>query len=365
MAVRRFVRIPILYRYLAAEMMIPVVAWLFGLVVVLDGNFLFILLRLAGGRDLPWDATIQHLLYRIPYAIFMGIPMAYLFGTALCLNRFGRDGELTAMRMGGLTPRRILAPSIIASVFWAVAAFVVSDRIMPQTQHKADSGLRSILMGNITLDTTRDVLVKVPQSDTMLYVRHADLPSNTLRTVVLARAFDPDHREFTVAESAVFVGDMWRLNGGRRYVFDRGGRVIQHGPVQAIDIDLRAIITNYWEDYRSPEEQSTRQLAERIRFLRDSGQPANVEINEFHSKFSIACACIAFALVVGPLTLRYGGGGSFTGLLLATVVLFVYYVILAWGKILGHAGRMDPALGAWIQNIVYLIAGAFLIWRSE
>jgi len=80
-------------------------------------------------------------------------------------------------------------------------------------------------------------------------------------------------------------------------------------------------------------------------------------------KLAIPFAAFMFSLVAMPIVLRWTGSG-FTGAMMAIGIIFVYYTVTAWGKILADAQQLDPVLGAWVCNLLFAAVGALLLWRS-
>lgn len=96
----------------------------------------------------------------------------------------------------------------------------------------------------------------------------------------------------------------------------------------------------------------------------DSGQEAvNRYMVELHKKWAIAFACLVFALIGPPLALRFPRGG--VGLVVAgsTVIFAIYWVGLIGGESLADRQLGDPLVTMWIPNLVFLLAGLFLVSR--
>ncbi len=56
--------------------------------------------------------------------------------------------------------------------------------------------------------------------------------------------------------------------------------------------------------------------------------------------------------------LSFGAGRS-------VFVIFGYYAFIKFGQSLGFKGILTPMLSAWIGNIVFLIIGIMLFWKSR
>ena len=86
---------------------------------------------------------------------------------------------------------------------------------------------------------------------------------------------------------------------------------------------------------------------------------------EFHRRFALPTSCLVLALVGIPLGLSSKKGGKSAGFVLTIVLVFAYYSVTLIGVSLARQGKVSPALGAWLANIVFFLGGAFLLWRAE
>src|SRR5512140_4009854 len=82
----------------------------------------------------------------------------------------------------------------------------------------------------------------------------------------------------------------------------------------------------------------------------------------FHRRFALPTACLVLALVGIPLGLSSKKGGKSGGFVLTILLVFAYYSVTLIGVSLARQGKVPPALGAWLANLVFFLGGAFLLW---
>ena len=82
---------------------------------------------------------------------------------------------------------------------------------------------------------------------------------------------------------------------------------------------------------------------------------------EIHKKYSIAMACIIFALIGIPLgiSIRRGGLGAIGATALG--IFMFYWVTLVQGEKLADRGMLIPWVGMWGANLLMLFIGLFLL----
>ena len=86
---------------------------------------------------------------------------------------------------------------------------------------------------------------------------------------------------------------------------------------------------------------------------------------EIHKKFAISFACIVFVLLGAPLALRFPRGGVGLVIGVSLVVFALYYVGLIAGESLADRDKLRPSLAMWAANIIFTLAGLYLLARME
>ena len=121
---------------------------------------------------------------------------------------------------------------------------------------------------------------------------------------------------------------------------------------------------------QTPRSMRIAQLGAFINTLQDSVQTSKnreFALNklrfaqiEYHKKFSIPFACLAFGLMGVPLGLMVKRSGKMIGFGIGLAVILVYYLLLQIGQSAGLNGILSPALAMWLPNIVIGVFGIAL-----
>ena len=117
---------------------------------------------------------------------------------------------------------------------------------------------------------------------------------------------------------------------------------------------------------KDAEAMTAAELLDNIARLREAGEPtAELEV-DFHEKLAVSFAPIITVLLGVPFGLKGSrSGGLALGILYAVILLFGYYVVLAWGIALGHAGTLSPPVAGWAATMFFGLMGAYLFARVE
>ena len=91
----------------------------------------------------------------------------------------------------------------------------------------------------------------------------------------------------------------------------------------------------------------------------------NKYLVEIHKKFTLAFACLLFAMTGAPLGILVKRGGITIAAGLSIVFFLVYYILLIWGEQLADRNLLDPTFGSWMPNIILFIVGGILLFLSD
>lgn len=84
---------------------------------------------------------------------------------------------------------------------------------------------------------------------------------------------------------------------------------------------------------------------------------------EYHKRFSIPFAALAFVLVGLPFSIVSGRSGKSVSLGVSIIIIFFYYIFYILGESLGKDGSMNELVALWIPNWLFIVGGLYYIYR--
>jgi lipopolysaccharide export system permease protein len=167
------------------------------------------------------------------------------------------------------------------------------------------------------------------------------------------------------ADSASNKGNIWTLRKGVLHKLSSEGLTQYEMQFPEMQLNLKRALDTLWETQQSSEEMSLKDLQHKIQMFSGAGQMVSKMKVDWHFKLSLPFSCLIFALCAAPLAIKFSRVGSYSGILLGIVIMFLYWNNILLGKSLGMGGLIPPALAGWSQNIVFGLVGIYLIWREE
>jgi LPS export ABC transporter permease LptG/LPS export ABC transporter permease LptF len=330
------------------------------------------LLELVVRNSAPLPSVAEIFFFTVPVALIYTIPMGALVGILIGLSRLAADSEITAMRASGIgvwTFLRIV--SIFVVIAWMLA-LVNSVYLAPRSQAALGRLQDRLKTSQVSFEIQPRVFYEgFPQL--VLYVQDVKSAQGAAiwKGVFIADISNPSAPRITLAQQGILVSqgtDTLHLhlsNGATHETDPKSPDQYQVSTFQQTDIPIRVPQTDNKEEQASvPVAQlGTKELA--VEAGRVKRYMARVYWIEFYRRIALPTACIVLALVGIPLGLSSKKGGKSTGFVLTILLVFAYYSVSLIGVSLARQGKLSPFLGVWLANIVFLLAGVFLLWRAE
>ena len=356
----------LLDRYLIRQLALPLLIGLSVFVVILMSEAALNLGQALVGSRVPALLIAQYFYYNLPRAISWSLPVGVLVGVALVSTTITRNGEATAARAGGASLRRLWAAFIVVGALGSVAAFCIEEYVVPEANQRATACFLRMTNTQPIL-RPRDAQAFRDKEGHLIYIGHMDPGTNRLETVmVLTNTPEGGLASIVAAKWAELRGASWVLREGVELKLSPDGE--QVGPTVPFDsreIHLQSALQDYYLDQRSEFEMSARELDAASRALEAGGIDAQRMRVRMQFKYSIPVACLVFVLVAAPLGMRYAHLGSFVGIVLSILIVFLYNGVRSWGLAFGLVGDLPPFFAAWAQNLVFGALGLWLVVRAR
>ncbi len=357
----------ILDKYVLKEMVGPFLVSVFAFVVLLIGRVLFDNINFIIEKRVPIGLVARLVVFQLPWIIGMVIPLATLFGTSLAVNRLGRDSELTAVRMAGTPLRRIFAPIFIVGFLASVLTLWIGESVTPWANREAQKTVRYIWGLQQVPPVQENVFFE--SEGYYFYVQRVErtLAGNpVLRKVMIYETPLPGAFPMLIsAESATSKDNIWTLYKGVLHKLGPDGLTTYEMKFPQMKLNLKRAVQDLWNSQQTSEEMGLRDLQQRIKVFAGTGQAVTQMKVDWHFKLSLPLSCLVFALCAAPLAMKFSRVGSYSGVLLGIIIMFLYWNNMLLGKALGLGGLVPAAIAGWSQNIIFGLGGIYLLWREE
>ncbi|HTG01673.1 MAG TPA: LPS export ABC transporter permease LptG [Nitrospirota bacterium] len=308
----------------------------------------------------------RYFLFSIPGMITMSLPMATLIAALLSLGNLSKHNEIIAMRAGGVSLLRIVAPLIAGGIAVSLFGFVNNEFIMPDFSYRAN------YVRHVEIEKTQQRVMFQQQK---LWLRG---PNNSIANIELVSPsrtemvglnifmLNPDFtfKERIIAERLVWEDNAWRLRNSRTYTRENDVVTERRSDGEIFNIvnapnDLGMIV-------KDSEEMSFSELWDYVKRLKSSGYNAVQYEVDLHTKIAFPVSSLLMVLISVPFSIhKVRGGGAGKGFAIAVAIAFFYWLLMSVGESLGRSGAIPPSLAAWFANIFFGVIAAVVVVRMQ
>ncbi len=354
----------ILTRYILKEIFAQSILGLLVFTFVIYIRHISRLLELVARHNLPLPSILTLFFLPVPGILVLTIPMAVLVGTLIGLSRMAADGEVIAARASGIGLSQFVRPVIIFGLLgWGVTSWM-SSFLAPESIRKLNSMEAGLKTSQVPYEIQPRVFIE-QFPNLLLYLQDVTGSHARWRGVFIADTTERDALKVTLAESGILVNESasnrltLHLKQGTTHEFDP-----QHP-------DQYSVISFTDTDIPVPAEQGGENASERMgpsslssrELIRLARTPVNSQaaLVELHYRLALPVASLVLALVGIPFGLYTRKGGKAAGLMLAILLVFGYYIVMAFGLSFAKQGRLNPALGLWLANAIFAVGGVAML----
>jgi len=342
---------PILYRYIARELLVPTCFALGAFVlVVLTKDFTgYSELVINRGAGLARVGQIV-LLQALPLVSQM-LPFSVLVGVLVGLGRLGADREILVISALGIESRRLIAPVALFGTGAALFGLIMAVSIAPWANRGVDQSLREIARVNPAAEIQPAVVSRF--GDWKLEAREVSSSGQMLGQVLL---WIPSVGETVFAETAE-VGAT--EEGGLGIVLHNGTLLLNtRESLAAMRFEeMRSALPDTSELSRSsPEDQLAGKSLSELSTLSESlenprpGDLGLVARSELHRRFVLPAAALLFGVLAVPLAFIRKNASRSSGAMLGLMVTIAYYGLIQLAEGLAQRNPELVALAAWIAE---------------
>lgn len=355
----------ILNRYVLKQFIKPFVASFSALCCLIFVSQVFDRLDRFLADGVNFAHVLGFLITSLPFQALQMLPIACLLGTLFVVGNLSRSREYIAGLAGGLPPEKFLSGLFWAGIGLSLIAFVANETVVPPSTRYA----RAVFQEKIRrLGTWRPTVfnnVIAAGADGRLWTASSVDGSSGLVQRVIVDQFKNDVLNSQInARAAQWTKDGWVFKEGvqRTYTSD-GSKIETNRNFEEEIMEFSEKPSDFVIQEPQPEEMTFQNLKRQIRRMEMLGVPARSLEVELMTKLSFPFACFVVIFLGIPLALQ-GKGSRAIGIAAGGILTLLYLGFVQFGKALAQR-LIEPWVGAWLGNFVFLGIGLILWWRMR
>jgi lipopolysaccharide export system permease protein len=314
----------------------------------------------------PMHLITRFYVFRAPEVVVQVFPVALLLATFLALGQFNKFGELTAMRVAGLSLMRILAPVFAIGLLSVGVALLLGEFVIPKATRERERLYDEQIqqLKRETLNERADVTY-LGLGGRIFYIRLYLVQERRMHEVSLQEFVRGRLERRIDAAEATWDGRRWVFSSGYARTFDaRGKETVRRFDRLAVD-GIRETPDSFAKEVRDPEEMNFVELGNYVQRLRASGARVANYLVDLHLKLAFPLFNLVVVVIGASLATRLRMQSAALGFGLSVAIAFIYYAFMRTGQALGHNGAIPPYLAAWMGDMVFGVIAVLMMAQAQ
>ncbi len=320
-------------------------------------------------HDAPAIESVAYFLYKVPFILCQISPIAVLLSVLISLGILNRNGEITAIKAGGIKLLSAFAPLIAAGIVITILVIFVNESITPITNRMTHDYEKKWFGRSEGKSFGRDGLW-LKEKNVIYNIKEVDFTTNTLRGVTRFETTTPfnlvsrkearslswdEDRSLWVAPEAT----LWSFKDNSTEV--AGVEKVNDFTISDLSgpEDFSTVKKNY-------EDMNFSDLKGYIKALEDEGFKTTRYLTDLYGKLTFPIINFIMVLIGIPFALKAGRhGGVATGIAIAIPLSFSYWILFGITKSMGHNELLPPLMAASLPDLIFITAGILLYDRVK
>jgi len=313
-------------------------------------------------------AIAKFFMYKIPYIVMMIIPVAVLLSALFRIGGMSRSSEITAVRAGGISIRRMFAPMFLFAALISVFALLLSEYVVPYTNHKMEL-VEQIEIKKQSYGRKRQQanLHFLGKGNIVYQIGLFDGEKQEMHNVEI---FFYDKKNQTIrrrieAAKGFYQNGLWAFINGYQRIMQADGSMFSQ-PFQQLAIpELQEVPADFNKRIKEPEEMAYFELQQYIEKRENAAFEVHREKTDLYSKIAFPLTSLIIVFFASPLAAAGKRSNSMIHFTLGIVIAFSYFVLIRLGQSLGYSAVLPPMLAAWLANLIFAAIGVIMLLRAE
>ena len=262
---------------------------------------------------------------------------------------------------------RVVAPVLVAAAFLAAGLFFADQFYLPHT-NKRQEALHNQIKGRPPQTYLRpDRKWIFGRNNQIYYYQFFDPDRDQFANVTI---FQLDPASFSITRRIHAERAHWADNLNR-WIYEqgwertlRGSAIADFRPYEVATFPEVSEPPSYFKkEVKQYSEMNYEELRRYIHDLQQSGFDVVRLKVQLHQKISFPLITLVMAILAVPFSLSAGKKGPIGGVATAVGIAVVYIVVLRLFEGIGNVSQLPPALAAWSPDLIFALAGGYLILK--
>ncbi len=325
---------------------------------------LFRVFRFVADDKMTSEEGVFYIITMLPKIIMNVAPLAVLLGSLMFMSKMASNLEIISLKTSGISFKRIIKYPIIISFFISIIVFGITGYAYPRSEKKMRE-LRGEVLTTIIPSEKRNGFFR-DENNNLYMINYLNIKTGEGKKFQIYEMSE----DFQVIERIIFSETgKYNENLGIWELSD----VLITNPATGEQQRLNEYSSTEYDDEPerfapvivNPKILTNKELREEINKLAKTGEDTGESIVQLANRYSFPFASFVIVLIGLALGSRYVRGAAAMNIVISIFLGYGYYVVQGIFEAYGKNGYINPFIGGWIPNIIFLILGIYFVQKAE
>ena len=317
-------------------------------------------------NGIAMSRVFTYLFFLTPMLIYDTLPISVLVAVLVTFGVLTKHNEVTAFKACGISLHRLAIPVLAISGVFSAGLFAFDHFYIPDANRKQDA-LRNEIKGKpkqTYLHPERKWIFG--NGSRIYYYKYFDNLESVMGNVSV---FELDPNTFDLRREISAERAQWQPSL-HTWIFQNGWvRQVHPATFTRFQVMTFAELDEppdyFLKELKQDKQMNFYQLEAYIGDLQQSGFDTIRLRVQLHKKFSVPLFALIMATISIPFGFLVGNRGAMAGIGVSIGVAMAYWGVGKLFEQIGNANQLPPVLAAWSPDVIFALAGTYLLLRMR
>lgn len=323
-------------------------------------------------NNIPMSKVFAYLFFLAPMLIYKMLPISVLVAVLVTFGVMTKHNEVTAFKACGVSLHRLAIPVLTISAIFSVGLFAFDHFYLPETNRKQDALHNEIKGKPVQTYLHPDRPWIFGKGSRIWYYQYSQV--NMMggvhvylldpKTFDLQSEISAERTEWQPSLRTWIFQDGWVRQVRSEDAGSNGKPLFERFQVRTFP-ELDESPEYFMKKMEQGMQMNFQQLDAYIRDLQQSGFDTVRLRVQLYDKFSIPLFALIMAMISVPFAFLVGNRGAMAGIGVSIGIAMAYWGIGKLFEQIGNANQLPPSVAAWSPDVLFALAGVYLLLRMR
>jgi LPS export ABC transporter permease LptG/LPS export ABC transporter permease LptF len=317
-------------------------------------------------NSIAMSRVFTYLFFLTPMLIYETLPISVLVAVLVTFGVLTKHNEVTAFKACGISLHRLAIPVLAMSGAFSAGLFAFDHFYIPDANKRQDA-LRNEIKGKPVqtyLHPERKWIFG--KGSRIYYYKYFDNLESVMGQVSV---FELDPKTFDLRREISAERAQWQPSL-RTWIFQSGWvRQVRPATFTRFQVmtfpELDEPPDYFLKELKQEKQMNFYELESYIGDLQQSGFDTIRLRVQLYKKFSVPLFALIMATISIPFGFLVGNRGAMAGIGVSIGIAMAYWGVGKLFEQIGNANQLPPGLAAWSPDVIFALAGTYLLLRMR